>query len=132
MKKILIILLSLCLLGCQKELKIITDDKTEYYIIEYKEDSVIVYPGFYERELHEEQSKDFIEMKVSKDCKFYSKMITKIVSEDNEDVTEEFEEVSEKEIREAVEYDSAFVILEYCEDKTITKMTLYGELIIWE
>lgn len=137
MKKLLLIVLSLVLFGCvskenNNDSKNIIKDEVLYYIVEYKDDSVVLYPGMYDKEEHNEQSQDFITMKLDENIEFYNQFIQIVIDEDNHETRNETnEKVDEDFIKEAVEYDSGFVYIEYYDD-VIVKMSLYGENIIME
>ena len=139
MRKLLLILLSFVLFGCGSNVstnindsKNIIKDGILYYIVEYKDDSVVLYPGMYEKELHDKQSQDFIEMKLDENIEFYNQLTTIIIDKENNETKDEVnEKVNADFIKEAVEYDSGFVYIEYY-DNIITKMSLYGENIVME
>lgn len=132
MRKLLCILLSvLCLIGCSE--RRICDKDTLYYVISMDEDKVILYPGFYEAERHEEQKKDFIEVALGEKVEFYDTTInTKIFKNGKEEKKETTIEITKDNLLEAIEYDSAFVYVEYNDNNEIVKFTLYGELTVYE
>lgn len=134
MKKILCLILCLVLLGCQQnnQVKDIVKDDVLYYIVEYNDDHVVLYPGMYDKEEHNEQSEDFITMKLDDHIEFYNQMVQIVIDEENHETRNETnEKVNEDFIKEAVEYDSGFVYIEYYDD-VIVKMSLYGENIVME
>lgn len=127
MKKIVLLFLMLCLIGCQNE---IISENTLSYLISLENNTALLAPEGYEKDLHDVYKDQFVELKLSEDVKFYDKNIYTVIDEQGkEDRNERTKEISIKEIEEAIEYYSAYVYLE-CDKQQITKMTLYGELIV--
>ena len=120
----------LCLLGCQQKLNL--DTEQLYYVISIENNKAVLYPGYYEKELHDTQKDDFIEVNLADDIEFYDTSITKIVSADGkEDIETNTISITKENMLEAIEYDSAFVYIEY-QNNEIIKMTLFGETTIYE
>lgn len=131
MKKLICLLLMILLIGCRQSR--IFNESILYYIISMEENTIVLYPGFYEQERHEEQEKAFIEMTIADNIEYYDTLInTKIYDDGKEESTEITKKITKDDLLEAIEYDSAFVYVECDNENKISKLTLYGELIVYE
>ncbi|MEE0966069.1 MAG: hypothetical protein U0L85_03355 [Bacilli bacterium] len=132
MKRIIIIFIMLLgLSGCKSNGMI--DSETLYYIISINDNKAVLYPGFYERELHEEQKEDFIEVSLAEEINCYDIKVNTIIDSDgNKTSNKTVLKIELNTIKAAVEYNNAFVYLKCNEKNEINEITLYGELTVWE
>lgn len=125
-KLILYLLLCFSLCAC------VYEPYEEYYILEKNNTTLTLAPIDYDGDAKDLFKDKIIQKELADKVTCYDVTLYTTVKNNRYKTKKTKKRISMKEIEEAIEYDYAYVRVTYNEDGKIDKMTLWGELTIYE